>query len=84
MIGDSCASQAMRQLPSAVEAMTCARHEPSSADTSSSANHPASRIAAAISSLSMWCSHDSFDSSHDGGRPGSWQENRTPYRETLA
>lgn len=63
--------------------MTSARQEPSSAGTSNVAYHPAARIAAAISSLSMWCSHDSFDSSHDGGRPGSWQKNRTPYRETL-
>ncbi|MFC9626844.1 hypothetical protein ACFTXM_45140 [Streptomyces sp. NPDC056930] len=78
VMGDSWASQAMRWVPSVEVVMTSARHEPSAAGTSSSANHPASRIAAAISSLSMWCSHDSFDNSHEGGRPGSWQKNRTP------
>jgi hypothetical protein len=78
VIGDSCASQAIRRLPSADEAMTSARHDPSSAGTSSAANLPAARIAPAISSLSMWCSHDSFSSSHDSGRSRSWQKNRTP------
>lgn len=79
VIGDSWASQAIRWAPSGDAAMTSARQEPSSAGTSSVANHPAARIVPAISSLSMWCSHDSLDSSHDGGRPGSWQKNRTPY-----
>ncbi|MFE4335591.1 hypothetical protein ACFRQM_41225 [Streptomyces sp. NPDC056831] len=51
--------------------MTSALDDPSSAGTFSSANHLALRMAPAISSLSMWRSHDSFDNSHDGGRPGS-------------
>ncbi|OEJ49666.1 hypothetical protein BGK72_01455 [Streptomyces agglomeratus] len=84
VIGESCASHAIRCSPSGEAAITSARQEPSPAATSSSANQPAARMAPAISSLSVWCSQDSFAREHSGGRPLSWQKNRTRLGECLA
>ncbi|MFJ3933861.1 hypothetical protein [Streptomyces sp. NPDC090029] len=51
VIGDSCASHAIRRLPSGEDAMTSARQAPSGPRTSSSAWYPAARTAVANSSF---------------------------------